>query len=493
MHLRHRAVLAFSLCAVATTGVRAQHPLEGAWVGGYQQGRNYVYLSLSFTARADSLSGTAQVPFQLRRPAPITDLVWRNGQAAFSLAEREGTHRVSLSPRGDELEGTIDLGGRSLPLHMLRVIPVLDKRRDALHGLYRLSDGSLIGISGRGELGFGAVLDFRTGLFRSLFPLRDGSFATGPGWYAPYPRTSTLRFDSAGSTLRWRDANGERTGQRMKFRQEVVRFQNGDVTLVGRLTLPDGPGPFPVLVFIHGSGPGTRQSPFFLAEYFATRGIATLGYDKRGVGESTGIYTHDVNATEFERLAGDALAGVALLRTRPEIDPARIGLWGISQAGWIIALAAQSPQVAFSVVVSGPAVSLGEENYFSRITGDDGDGTRLPDSAVATRMRNVQPSGFDPRPHIGRIRSPSLWIFGGRDPSVPVERSIAVLDSARSVAGSPIEVRSKAAGNHLMLDSEVGNRDEYPLLQRFVAGYFAEMVEWVLRQPGNPNARSAHP
>src|SRR5262249_56194043 len=111
---------------------------------------------------------------------------------------------------------------------------------------------------------------------------------------------------------------------------------------------------------VRGGGGGGRGGPFLVSDYFAHLGFATLSYDKRGVGQSTGTYTHDVNAQEFEKLAGDALAGVALLRTRPEIDRRRIGFWGISQAGWIIALAAgRSPDVAYSVVGSGPAVSLG--------------------------------------------------------------------------------------------------------------------------------------
>jgi Predicted hydrolase of the alpha/beta superfamily len=79
-----------------------------------------------------------------------------------------------------------------------------------------------------------------------------------------------------------------------------------------------------------------------------------LGYDKRGVGESTG----DWNAATYEDLAGDAVAAVEYLKTRRDIDAAQIGLLGISQAGWIMPLAAvRSKDVAFLISISGAGVT----------------------------------------------------------------------------------------------------------------------------------------
>jgi len=97
-------------------------------------------------------------------------------------------------------------------------------------------------------------------------------------------------------------------------------------------------------VFGHGSGQQTKDSCRFLADGFLSRGMATLCFDKRGVGQSTGTFVF-VGARDsipvFDDLAADMAAGVAFLRTRPEIDARRIGLAGVSQAGWIIPIAAE--------------------------------------------------------------------------------------------------------------------------------------------------------
>lgn len=92
-----------------------------------------------------------------------------------------------------------------------------------------------------------------------------------------------------------------------------------------------------------------------MADLFASHGIAALAYDKRGSGDSTGSYGIVAN---YQLLADDLLAGVALLRDRADIDPARTGVWGGSEGGWVAPLAAaRSPDVAFVVAVSAPGVS----------------------------------------------------------------------------------------------------------------------------------------
>ena len=138
-------------------------------------------------------------------------------------------------------------------------------------------------------------------------------------------------------------------------------FPSGDIRLGYTLDLPSGAGPFPAIVFGHGSGRATRDEARGLALRLVAAGFAVLRYDKRGVGESTGVY-EGVGVGNSTRMLGlladDMAAGVAFLRTRPEIDPRRIGLMGVSQAGWIIPLAAQrAPNVAFMVLVVGPTVS----------------------------------------------------------------------------------------------------------------------------------------
>ena len=81
--------------------------------------------------------------------------------------------------------------------------------------------------------------------------------------------------------------------------------------------------------------------------------MAVLGYDKRGVGGSTG----DWNTASFDDLAGDVVAAFNYLKTRRDIDAQQIGLLGVSQAGWVMPLAAvRAPDLAFLISVSGAGI-----------------------------------------------------------------------------------------------------------------------------------------
>lgn len=126
------------------------------------------------------------------------------------------------------------------------------------------------------------------------------------------------------------------------------------LTLAGSLLTLPGPGPFPALVLVHGSGPARRDDPASIvhANAFLAQGFAVFSYDKRGSGGSGG----DLELANYQDLAGDAAAAVRWLRTRSDIAPARIGLLGRSEGGWVAPLAAlHDPALAFVVMSSGSA------------------------------------------------------------------------------------------------------------------------------------------
>jgi uncharacterized protein len=206
-------------------------------------------------------------------------------------------------------------------------------------------------------------------------------------------------------------------------------FDNGTVRLSYQFDRPPRPGKLPAVVFGHGSGRQTKDSCQWLAPRFRERGFATLCYDKRGVGASSGDYENAGTRNSirvFDDLAGDMAAGVRFLRARPGIDGARIGLVGVSQAGWIIPLAAARAQPAFMILLVGPTVSVGEEIFYSRIVEFD-------DSKALTDAYAQLPSfdgerGFDPRPTLDALPVPGLWLLGGDDRSIPTPRTVAVLD-----------------------------------------------------------------
>lgn len=205
-------------------------------------------------------------------------------------------------------------------------------------------------------------------------------------------------------------------------------FTNGHVQLSYRLDLPAYSGPVGAVVFGHGSGLQTKNSCRSLADGFLSRGFATLCFDKRGVGQSTGQYIPAIpqnSAAVFEDLSSDIAAGVAFLRSRPEIDPNRIGLAGVSQAGWIVPLAAQKSNAAFMLVIVGPTVSYGLEIFYSSIV----EGTNAPvEDGYKALPSFTGLHGFDPRPVLESLNVPGLWLLGGEDRSIPTPATVAILD-----------------------------------------------------------------
>ena len=205
-------------------------------------------------------------------------------------------------------------------------------------------------------------------------------------------------------------------------------FENGDVQLAFTLDVPAGAGPFPAVVLAHGSGRVTRDQLTWAARQFTRLGFAVLRFDKRGVGASTGTYifvgTKD-SPWVFPQLAGDVAAGVRFLRTRPEIDPRRIGVFGASQAGWILPLTARDMgDLAFMILWSGPVCTVGEEMFYSEIV----ENTGLPAADGNRAMPEFNgPRGFDPVPVLRAVNTPALWLLGLDDHSIPVERTVTNL------------------------------------------------------------------
>lgn len=143
-----------------------------------------------------------------------------------------------------------------------------------------------------------------------------------------------------------------------------VIFRNGAVTLSGTLCLPRSPGRHAAVVILQGSGGESRWGTNrFIADQFARSGIGALVYDKRGSGDSTG----DWKASSYDDLANDALAGIDLLASRPDIDPSRIGLHGHSEGGIIAAIvAAHVPSKVAFVVAEDTVAGLVRDQDFYR-------------------------------------------------------------------------------------------------------------------------------
>jgi pimeloyl-ACP methyl ester carboxylesterase len=318
------------------------------------------------------------------------------------------------------------------------------------------------------------------------------------------------------------------------YKEEEVTFQNGDVTLAGKLLIPSTRGPHPGVVLLHGSGPQDRNGEIslirFVADHFARHGIAALIYDKRGFAPSTG----NLSTATFGDFAGDALAGLKLLQSRQDINPKQIGFWGVSQAGWVMATAtSMSKDIAFIISVSagGSGYSIPQQNNYNIATelrasgvspdeidqvitsynlfydfiraGEGGSGEKL-DTAVRKLQQNAKLKDwlpplssevdwkkrdqwylaldidFDPVPLWERYDGPVLGIFGELDSETPVAQVVPIL--SRALAGRrhtdyAIKVFPKA--NHNIMEAETGSDSELPRLKRLVPEYLDTMTDWL--------------
>jgi pimeloyl-ACP methyl ester carboxylesterase len=154
------------------------------------------------------------------------------------------------------------------------------------------------------------------------------------------------------------------------YRTEDVTFRSGDgTTLAGTVYTPEkASARQAATVMLHGSGPQDRDGYAsiiaVLTDELAASGRVVLAFDKRGTGGSGG----DGDRAGFDVLAADAIAAMRYLTIRPDVHPARIGLAGSSQAGWVAAKAiadGASPADVFLLGAAGTAMTVAEQNLYN--------------------------------------------------------------------------------------------------------------------------------
>jgi pimeloyl-ACP methyl ester carboxylesterase len=254
--------------------------------------------------------------------------------------------------------------------------------------------------------------------------------------------------------------------------------------------------------------------------------MAVLGYDKRGVGRSTGNW----KTASFEDLAGDAVAAFEYLKSRRDVDSGQIGLLGVSQAGWIMPIAAvRAKDISFLISVSGPAVPAAETTI-DHAQNEMKAGGMPPetveqivslmklqyqfartgqgwDEYAATRDRIVSRGGaaardafpgspddsswelirrlyfYDPAPTLRQLQVPTLALFGELDNNVLAEKDKAAWAAALKVGGNPdYTLRILPKANHLQLEAKLGTNAEMASLDRFVPVYFTTIQHWLAKR-----------
>ena len=303
------------------------------------------------------------------------------------------------------------------------------------------------------------------------------------------------------------------------YQTEEVSFDNGDAHLEGTLVLPESYSrKTPALIFVTGSGQEDRDETVFehkpfavIADALGRAGIATLRYDDRGVGGSTG----DVLNATSEDFRDDALVGIRLLRERFD----KVGVIGHSEGGTIAMMLGADKKVDFIVSLAGMAVSglqtilaqnrtslaaagipeelvekycaAMEKAATAQIRGDklpSPDELDVPDAlkqnfqAVLQQIQMPWMTKFlslDMRPLLGDITCPVLAINGTKDLQVDSESN---LDALRS--GLPSNPKNQVEAleglNHLFQHCTTGAVAEYRQIEETMAPEaLAMIVGWL--------------
>jgi len=155
------------------------------------------------------------------------------------------------------------------------------------------------------------------------------------------------------------------SNQPQQPKTEEIVFHSESFEIVGDLRLPAGREPHPVVVFIHGDGPNDRTAggtyPAIMAR-MESAGYATFAWDKPGTGESSGQIDRSRLGEQRAQIVLDA---IEVLKARTDIDPENIGLWGISQAGYVMPrVLAKSEEIAFMIAVSCPGMAGADQGAY---------------------------------------------------------------------------------------------------------------------------------
>jgi uncharacterized protein len=279
-------------------------------------------------------------------------------------------------------------------------------------------------------------------------------------------------------------------------------------TLAGTLTLPKGASAtnrVGAIVTISGSGgqdrdeslsspPGYRPFRQY-ADSLGRRGIAVLRMDDRGIGSSTGNHATATSAD----FAEDIRAGLAYLRTRPEIDATRLGVLGHSEGGLIGPLVAvKEPQLRAMVLMAGP--SWGGRRILEFQLGNLGradtalTGLRL-DSAlkrIPTRIDSMKASNpwmgyfidHDVLAVAKQVKVPVLILNGATDQQVTPEQAEELAAAIRSGGNRDVSVRVFPDVNHLFIYDPVGSPLGYGRLTRSAVEptVVGTVVEWLVQR-----------
>jgi pimeloyl-ACP methyl ester carboxylesterase len=527
------------LCLIGLAGFgasacAAQSSVAGEWLGGYEIKGDYTPIKTRFNLEGTGIKGTLEFPQRGETGIALDQVRFLSSNLHFELPRTAGPIIFEGQLSGGLITGSIQSGGERGTFHLVH--SVLAKSFEQYLGYYQIGRDTYVNIwrFPSGQFAGGVmyeVKDLSSPASRSgyLFPVSETAFVAGPAQFEQHPVEINATFvkneQGQVTALKWKPTGSpEMIGKKIKPHfcdEEEVRFSNGDVTLAGTLCLPVRKGPHPAVIMIDGSGGGLRGWNG-LAQFFAQHGIAALTYDKRGFGASTGT----ILGATVNDMAQDAAAGVRYLQKRSNIDPRKVGVWSISQGGWMApVVVATTPNVAFMILHAGPAVSprvqarhdlestlsastrgytpdeikeavaytnlaLDAMKSLDAVNSDEAydkykaaneqakaRGARWvgnPRTKEQMRAQWIQPNvDFDPVPFLEKVQCPVIAFFGEKDGLVPPAGNVSIMEAALKKAGNKdVTIKVLPAVGH-MLSLPSGKTPP---------GYYDVMIEWLKKR-----------
>jgi hypothetical protein len=583
----YRYLSTFALCAITAFAAHAADP-AGRWQGAIELPNGELGITVVLSAEEAGWTGTIDIPLQNVRGFALSGIVVEGPRVHFEMAGIPGqpTFEGELSEGGDALAGTFRQGSQELPFGLARAAEGTGEAEDetpsglpeepvpgegltgdwlgvlqvgpvtlrlALH-VEEAANGALNAVVDSVDQGAVIPVDAITlddeGRVRLVLDRIAASFAGRmhddgsaiPGTWAQGGQELPLTLHRLAAPFALK--RPQEPEAPFPYSSRDVTFESaGGVTLAGTLLIPKGEGPFPAVALVSGSGPQDRNEalmghkPFLvIADDLARRGIASLRWDDRGAGESTG----DHMGSTVREFAADVEAAVAFLAAQPAVDRGAIGIVGHSEGGLSGPIAAVgNDRVAFLVLLAPPGVpmrsllirqardiygqqgleaemidrllamqaedlelvedpSLTDEQLQEKLRGQvEARGDQLSaeewarlgvdDTAIERGIAVATTAWFrslarqDPADHLREIGVPVLALFGERDIQVAADENAEAVRKALAAGQNPDhDVRILAGLNHLFQHAGTGGMEEYGVIEEtFAPEALAAIGDWI--------------
>jgi alpha-beta hydrolase superfamily lysophospholipase len=379
---------------------------------------------------------------------------------------------------------------------------------------------------------------------------RSGALAKGPSklfYLGPKNKrpdssgkdhVATLSFDNDNRSLVFRALRAKpESYHKLECSVKYFYIEASDgVMLSAKLVMPPARPKVPLVIIAQGSE--QLSNDVYKESYlFASWGLATLIFEKRGVGKSGGKPEPDI----FTQ-SNDISAAARIAASLPGIDSLRIGIWGVSQGGWVTPLAIiHQPVIRFAMILSGPATTAFEEeiagirkslsffgfksseieqatsllseiyltvehadnwknldvlkNRFkeekwyavmikqslicSYFLGPNAEYIKSNFKALVEGNSYVRWCFYNPYRYLSRVQVPTLWMYGSEDKTIPVSESRNILQGIVAKCHRPFTIRYIKGMNHAaFMDLHTGVED-YDNAEFVSVEYLRAMHDWL--------------